>query len=260
MPQTWEPGTKASTAKGKRTGGDGPQTTNAEQRSLGIGVLASKSATEPRSSAWWDKFRMEQIAGAATASLFAGLVPALVMATLWHTAEIAPLAFVFTFAIALAHAVLFCLPIFLAFRSKGWINIMTCVVFGFAVGAVPDGALTWPMQHAVLYASRSVDGVPTIIEGVITAAGWVSYVKPVIYCGLFGALGGFAFWVALIWSGTCGKGCRRRSCLILSIHRSPRSVEQRTAALEPMPARVNCRGLAAAGAEGKATCGSEKTQ
>jgi len=205
MPQTLEPGTKASTAKGKRTGGDGPQTTNAEQRSLGIGVLASKSATEPRSSACWDKFRMEQIAGAATAFLFAGLVPALVMATLWHTAEIAPLAFVFTFAIALAHAVLFGLPIFLAFRSKGWINIMTCVVFGFAVGAVPDGALTWPMQHAVLYASRSVDGVPTIIDGVITAAGWVSYVKPVIYCGLFGALGGFAFWVALIWSGTCGK-------------------------------------------------------
>ncbi len=36
MPQTLEPGTKASTAKGKRTGGDGPQTTNAEQRSLGI--------------------------------------------------------------------------------------------------------------------------------------------------------------------------------------------------------------------------------
>ncbi len=191
MPQTLEPGTKASTAKGKRTGGDGPQTTNAEQRSLGIGVLASKSATEPRSSAWWDKFRMEQIAGAATAFLFAGLVPALVMATLWHTAEIAPLAFVFTFAIALAHAVLFGLPIFLAFRSKGWINIMTCVVLGFAVGAVPDGALTC--------------GVPTIIDGVITAAGWVSYVKPVIYCGLFGALGGFAFWVALIWSGTCGK-------------------------------------------------------
>ncbi len=75
----------------------------------------------------------------------------------------------------------------------------------FAVGTVLDGVLAWPMQHAALYASRSVDGVPTIIDGVITAAGWVSYVKPVIYCGLFGALGGFAFWVALIWSGTCGK-------------------------------------------------------
>ena len=205
MPQTLEPGTKASTAKGKRTGGDGPQTTNAEQRSPGIGVFASKSATEPRSSAWWDKFRMEQIAGAATAFLFAGLVPALVMATLWHTAEIAPLAFVFTFAFALAHAVLFGLPIFLAFRSKGWINIMTCVVFGFAVGAAPAGVLTWPMHHPEPHTSASVDGVPTIINEVITAAGWVSYVKPLIYFGSLGALGGFAFWVALIWSDTVGK-------------------------------------------------------
>src|SRR5258708_8228490 len=75
---------------------------------------------------------------------------------------------------------------------------MTCVVFGFAVGAVPDGALTWPMQHAVLYASRSVDGVPTIIDGVITAAGWVSYVKPVIYCGLLGALGGVDLFFSLV--------------------------------------------------------------
>jgi hypothetical protein len=116
-----------------------------------------------------------------------------------------PLAFIFTFAIALAHAVLFGLPLFLVFRSKGWINITTCVVFGFAVGAVPDGVLTWPMQHAGLYASRSVDGVPTIINGVITAAEWVSYVKPVIYCGSYGALGGLAFWAVLIWSGSSGK-------------------------------------------------------
>ena len=207
MPQTLEPGIKSEHSEGKRTGGDGAQTTTAELRSPGIGVPASKPASEPRSSAWWDKLRIEQIADTATAFLFAGLAPALVMAALWQTAEIAPLAFVFTFGIALAHAVLFGLPLFLVFRSKGWINILTCVVFGFAVGAVPDGVLTWPMQHAVLYASssRSVDGVSTIIDGVITAAGWVSYVKPVIYCGLFGALGGFAFCVALIWSGTCGK-------------------------------------------------------
>jgi hypothetical protein len=148
---------------------------------------------------------IEKIGGAATAFLFAGLAPALVVAALWHSAEIASLAFVCTFTIALAHAILFGLPLFLVLRSKGWINIMTCVVFGFALGAVPDGVLTWPIQHAAVDASRSVDGVATSIDGVITAAGWVSYVKPVIYCGLFGALGGFAFWVALIWSDACGK-------------------------------------------------------
>ena len=47
--------------------------------------------------------RIQQIAGAATAFLFAGLAPALVMAALWHTAQIAPIVFAFTFAIALGH-------------------------------------------------------------------------------------------------------------------------------------------------------------
>ena len=171
----------------------------------GIGVPASRSATALRPSTWWDKVRIQQIASAATAFLFAGLAPALVMAALWHTTKVAPMIFAITFAVALGHAVLLGLPLFLVFRSKGWINVMSCVVFGFAVGAAPAGVLTWPMQHAILYASRSVDGVPTIIDGVITAAGWVSYVKPLIYFGSLGALGGFAFWVALTWSGTCGK-------------------------------------------------------
>ena len=155
--------------------------------SRGSGVPVRRSATERRSSAWSDKLRIQQIAGAATAFLFAGLAPALAMAALWPRVEIAPLVFVLTFAIALAHAVCLGLPLFLVFRSKRWINIMSCVVFGFVVGTVPDGILTWPMQHG-LYASA----------GVITAAGWVSYVKPVIYCGSLGAVGGFAFWVALL--------------------------------------------------------------
>jgi hypothetical protein len=42
----------------------------------------------------------------------------------------------------------------------------SCVVFGFAVGAVPAGVLAWPMQHPELHTSASVDGVPTIINGV----------------------------------------------------------------------------------------------
>ena len=82
---------------------------------------------------------------------------------------------------------------------------MSCVVSGFAVGALPAGVLTWPMQHPELHTSALVDGVQTIINGVIIAAGWVSYVRPLIYFGSFGALGGFAFWVALIGFGTFGK-------------------------------------------------------
>src|SRR3979411_1299622 len=49
------------------------------------------------------------------------------------------------------------------------------------------------------------------------------------------------------------KCCRRRSCLIFSIYPSPRSIEQRTAALAQLPARVNCRGLDCAGSGRKSS-------
>jgi hypothetical protein len=151
-----------------------------------------------------DKLRIQRVVTVAAAFLFAALVPASVMAALWHAAKIASLVFAFTFAIALYHAVFLGLPLFLVFRLKGWINVMSCVVSGFAVGAVPAGLLTWPMQHPELHMSASVDGVPTIINGVITASGWVNYVKPIFYFGSFGALGGFAFSVALISAGIFG--------------------------------------------------------
>jgi hypothetical protein len=177
--------------------GRGPQAWRLEFGAPAIGLPAA-----PRPGAWWEEMRMQQIAGAATAFLFASLAPALVMASFWYTAKIASTAFVLTFAIAMVHAVLVGLPLFLACRSKAWINVMSCVAFGFVVGAAPTGVLTWPMQHPELHASVAVDGVPTLISGIITAAGWGSYVKPLIYFGSFGALGGFAFWAALMSSGT----------------------------------------------------------
>jgi hypothetical protein len=208
MTKTSEPGIISEHSEGERTRGNGPQTINAECHAIsdnsehlpfaGIGVPASRLATARRPIAWRDKLWIAQVASAATALVFAGLAPALVMAAFWHTAKIAPTAFAFTFAIALSHAIVLGLPLFLVFRSMGWVNVMSCVVFGFVVGAVPAGVLTWPMQHPELHMSASVDSVPTIINGVITATGWVSYVKPLIYFGLFGALGGFTFWITLI--------------------------------------------------------------
>src|SRR5260370_32726803 len=162
MAETWDGGSESEDREGRRTHGNGAQDGNGEghaisdnsehlrfavadletnsdfgffQPSRGSGVPASWPATALRSSAWWN--RIQQIAGAATASLFAGFAPALAMAALWHTAEAAPLAFVFTFAIALAHAIFLALPLFIALRAKRWINVITCVVFGFAVCAVP---------------------------------------------------------------------------------------------------------------------------
>jgi hypothetical protein len=120
--------------------------------------------------------------------------------------------------------------LFLVFQSMGWINAMSCVVFGFAVGAAPAGVLTWPMQHPGLHMNASVNGVPTIINGIITAAGGVSYIRPLIYFGSFGALGGFAFWAALIWIGTFEKSRRGRRSLTSFSSQTPASREERISA------------------------------
>jgi hypothetical protein len=162
-------------------------------------------APKPQYGLSLDRLRIAQIVDAATAFLFACLAPALVMAALWHTMELAPLVFVITFVIALVHAFLLGLPLFLAFWLKGWINVTTCVASGFTVGAVPDSVVTWPLQHPGLYAGASVDGVPAIIDGGITAAGWFGYVEPLLCFGLLGALAGFAFWVVLLSFRPSGK-------------------------------------------------------
>jgi hypothetical protein len=58
----------------------------------------------------------------------------------------------------------------------------------------------------------------TIINGTITAAGWVSYVKPPIYFGSFGALGGLHLkqdrmeWI----KGTAGHSFNLRKDVVLN--------------------------------------------
>lgn len=151
--------------------------------------IAAVGAAACRPFAWWKKLWIQQLAGAAVAFLFASLAPALVMAALWFTREIALTVLVLTFVIALGHAIVLGLPLFLIFRSKGWVNVMSCVVVGFAVGAAPAGVLTWPIQRPVFH----------IFYGSGATAGWVSYLKPLICLGSLGALGGFAFWFVSRW-------------------------------------------------------------
>jgi hypothetical protein len=150
-----------------------------------------------RDHAWW----LQRVFSTATAIVFSALAPAALMTAIWSDPKLAPLVFVFTLVIALSHAVLLGLPIFLIFQSRGWIGITACVVLGFAIGAVPGGILTFPVSDFALYGSAWAGGTPTAISGLSTAAIWVSYIKPVMYLGLLGAFGGLVFWVVLMSSG-----------------------------------------------------------
>jgi hypothetical protein len=113
------------------------------------------------------------------ASLALAALMAAAMAMTWHRTAIAALVFAFTFLIALGHATFFGMPLFLIGKSREWVSLASCVVAGGAVGALPIGVLTWPAD-----AGFAVDG-------------WSAYLQPLLYFGLFGALGGLGFWAIL---------------------------------------------------------------
>jgi len=103
------------------------------------------------------------------------------------------------FVIALAHALVLGLPLFLLLRSLRNVGIITCALGGFLVAAVPSGVLALTSMSGLQ--SASVGGRPTVINGVITLAGWIEYAQTVGFIGLFGTAGGLTFWLVLRWSG-----------------------------------------------------------
>ena len=116
----------------------------------------------------------------------------------------------------------FCLDFlfFLIFQSRGWIGITACVVLGFAIGAVPGGILSFPVSAFTFHASAWATDTPPTTNGLITAAIWGSYIKPIMYLGLLGAFGGLVFWVILTVLGHVGSrwwsdsvGCRPQPML-----------------------------------------------
>jgi hypothetical protein len=102
------------------------------------------------------------------------------MAMTWQRTAIAALIFAVTFLVVLGRATLFGMPRFLIGKSREWISLASCVVAGIAVGALPIGVLTWPADAG------------------FAADGWSAYLQPLLYFGMFGALGGLAFWAILI--------------------------------------------------------------
>jgi hypothetical protein len=104
---------------------------------------------------------------------------------------------VFAFLVASAHAVLLGLPLAIAFRSRGWINVLTSTGAGFVIGALPVPLLAFlsPPEAA------SINGIPTVIDGSHTLAGLSSTAIFAAQFGLLGTIGGFVFWLVLKVSG-----------------------------------------------------------
>jgi len=147
------------------------------------------------------------------ALLLGALVPASLAAALAHTVTVLPVAFVIT----LGHATILGLPALLIYRAARWTRLSAAIAGGLIIGMIPGGLLFWPVRLS-LRSTASVDGIPTLINGTPTAAGWFQYVELLGTLGGYGALGAFVFWLALRLSGALKKAERGSSQPDLGSH------------------------------------------
>ena len=128
------------------------------------------------------------------AILFGALAPALLVGSLWL--QVLPLAFMIT----LGHAVILGLPVALIYTAMRWTRLSTAIAGGFLIGAIPGGLSFWPVSLS-LRTTESIQGVPTIVNGIPTLAGWIRYLELLGILGGLGAIGSIAFWLVLRWTG-----------------------------------------------------------
>jgi hypothetical protein len=99
------------------------------------------------------------------------------------------------------HVLVLGIPAFLALKHLKLIRWWSSIVVGFLLGSVPAGIFTWPLRSSNSNASASYwhggKMVQTMVNGVPTTAGWIHYAESVAYLGMYGAIGGIAFW--LVW-------------------------------------------------------------
>jgi len=131
----------------------------------------------------------------AEALLVAMLAPALVIALVTlHLAAAIPIAMVSS-----AHAIILGVPVYLFLRWRGWANAFTSVISGALIGAGPVALLLFPGGNHLSAWNASAGGVPTIVNGVATEAGWNGYFTTLEVFGAFGAASGLLFWLYLWW-------------------------------------------------------------
>jgi hypothetical protein len=134
-------------------------------------------------------------AGYAAAILFGALTATVLIVGISGPVNLMPL----VLGVAVAHATLLGLPLFLFLRKRGWANAPSSACAGFVISAVPLGAIAWPRPPPGSRAS--VNGIPTVVDGATTLAGWLYHGKLLVLLGLIGALSGVVFWSTLRWVG-----------------------------------------------------------
>jgi hypothetical protein len=140
--------------------------------------------------------RLQLVAGIVAAFLFATLVPTFIVGALAQSLDLAAI----VLGIALGHAVVIGLPLFLILRRRRRVNVLTSIAAGLVAGTIPIAVFTWPFRPGSR-SSSSFNNVPLVVDGVPTLAGWIAYAEGLIMPGALGALAGFVCWLVLKSSG-----------------------------------------------------------
>ena len=105
--------------------------------------------------------------------------------------------FVFSFVIALTHAIVLGLPAYFIVQkykiNTWWMSLIT----GFLIGATPLGIFSFPINHPGNGFSYGGSSGYYQINGTTTAAGWISYFHSLAFWGCLGSVCAFTAW--LVW-------------------------------------------------------------
>jgi len=107
---------------------------------------------------------------------------------------------VMAFLVSAAHVLFLGVPLFLVVETMNFVRCWSAVAGGFVLACIPVAVWTWPLRYGEGFSSSHWDGekmVTTVLNGVVTTAGWISYAKAILFMGSFGAIGGLSFW--LVW-------------------------------------------------------------
>lgn len=97
--------------------------------------------------------------------------------------------------VSFGHVLILGVPAYLIVSRFYMVKWWSAIVGGFLLGSIPIAIFTWPLRYPLLKISSSSNGVPIMIDGVPTIAGWLEYISGFSFFGACGAVGAMMFWV-----------------------------------------------------------------
>jgi len=104
-----------------------------------------------------------------------------------------PSIFMFITLVAAAHAVIIGLPISIIIKSYMTFTYKVAALCGFLVGFIPIAIFTWPLRYEDSNSSATYNGVQTLVNGVTTMAGWLSYLQGAVMFGFLGLVSALVY-------------------------------------------------------------------